>query len=39
MNKITNSNKKIENIALGFITSIILCFAAVIYNSTRQIKK
>ena len=39
MNKIKNSNKKIENIALGFITSIILCFVAVIYNSTRHIKK
>ena len=39
MTKIKHSNKKIENIALGFITSIVLCFIAVIYNSSRQTKK
>jgi len=36
VDKIKNNNKKIENIAIGFITSIILIFLLVIYNNIRN---
>ena len=39
VDKIKNNNKKIENIAIGFITSIILIFLLVIYNNIRHNKK
>ncbi len=39
VDKIKNNNKKIENIAIGFITSIILIFLLVIYNNIRNNKK
>ena len=38
INKIKINNKKIENIAIGFITSIILIFMLVIYNAFRNKK-
>ena len=38
INKIKNNNKKIETIALGFITTIILIFLLVIFNTLIKIK-
>ena len=38
INKIKNNNKKIETIALGFVTTIILIFLLVIFNTLIKIK-
>ena len=35
LNKIKNDNKNIENVALGFVTTIILIFLLAIFNSLR----
>ena len=38
LNKIKNDNKQIENVALSFVTVIILVFLLVIFNSIRNKK-
>jgi cell division protein FtsX len=36
MQKLTKSNKDIENVAIGFVSVIILLFLLVIFNSIRN---
>ena len=38
LTKIKNDNKQIENVALGFVTILILVFLLVIFNSIRNKK-
>jgi cell division protein FtsX len=39
VSKIKNSNRDIENLALGFVTIIVLIFLLVIFNTIRNNNK